>query len=73
MNQMLTSLRHSSRRRQRRAVGASAVAGSGLLLVALFLLPLLPPFSFIYSGALAILGILAILTVAGAIVGFAVL
>lgn len=59
--------------RSRRVPGVSATAGSALFAVALVLFFIFPPFSFLYAGVLAVIGILAILTVAGAIVGLGVL
>ncbi len=69
MLEALRQLKRSSQVRRRRAVGVSAVGGGGLLLVALLIIPLFPPFSFVYAAALAAIGLAAILTIAGAIVG----
>ena len=59
--------------RRRRDLGMSATGGSALFGVALVLFFIFPPFSFLYAGVLAVIGILAVLTIAGAIVGLAVL
>jgi hypothetical protein len=63
----------AAKKRLLKKKAARITAGGCLFAVALFMLPLFPPFSLVYSAALAAIAIVAILTVAGAIVGLAVL